>query len=202
MDDKGIGGRDSIDAQADDREEGSLKSAVKQVASTSLPLEVGSVVLGEDGHIRHASEDRPLHFRFSACGIDFEADLASRTAPLRLRANLGKLPFSAESPDGRRLARTVMAATDRLRRGHILLSDDQDMVLEGELNPPSPRTPVAVIATAVALILDFKPYLDLLGEALALRRPPPETPEEDDTAPSEFQPDPAEAQLVLGISKT
>ena len=55
-----------------------------------------------------------------------------RRAPLRLSANLGKLPFSAESPDARRLARTVMAATDRLRRGHILLSPDQDMVLEGE----------------------------------------------------------------------
>lgn len=189
LDDKGIEGRDSTGAQADDTQtaaqEESLKSAVKQVASTSLPLEVGSVVLGEDGHIRHASDDRPLFFRFSACGIEFEADLASKTAPLRLRANLGKLPFSAESPDGRRLARTVMAATDRLRRGHILLSAEQDMVLEGELNPPSPRTPVAVIATAVALILDFKPYLDLLGEAVALRRPPPELPGEDTTAPAE-----------------
>ncbi|WP_193371098.1 hypothetical protein [Pelagibius marinus] len=192
MDDKGIEGRDSTDAQEsetpdsgaqDAAEAQDVKSAVKQVAETSLPLEVGSVVLGEDGHIRPVSEDRPLHFRFSACGIEFEADLASKTAPLRLRANLGKLPFSAESPDGRRLARTVMAATDRLRRGHILLSEEQDMVLEGELNPPSPRTPVAVIATAVALIIDFKPYLDLLGEAVSLRRPPP--PDEEAGTPVE-----------------
>ncbi|MEO3429479.1 hypothetical protein AAFN88_11510 [Pelagibius sp. CAU 1746] len=193
MDDKGIEARDSAGAPGSEipdsgiaaTEEHSAKSAVKQVAETSLPLEVGSVVLGEDGHIRHFDEDRPLHFRFSACGIDFEADLASKAAPLRLRANLGKLPFSAESPDGRRLARTVMAATDRLRRGHILLSEDQDMVLEGELNPPSPRTPVAVIATAVALIIDFKPYLDLLGEAVALRRPPPMLPGEEAAAPAE-----------------
>jgi hypothetical protein len=165
--------------------EAAIESAVKKVASTSLPLEVGSVVLGDDGHIRHADEDRPLFFRFTACGIEFEGDLASRTAPLRLRANLGKLPFSAESPDGRQLARTVMAATDRLRRGHILLSAEQDMVLEGELNPPSPRTPVAVIATAVALILDFKPYLDLLGEAVAIRRKPPQPMSDETAAPSE-----------------
>ena len=182
MDDKGIQGRDSTGAQPDgkpapDQEEGS-KSAVKQVASTALPLEVASVFLDEDGHIRHTREDRPLYFRFSACGIEFDAALASRTGPLRLRANHGKLPYSAESPDGRRLARSVMAATDRLRCGHILLSEEQDMVLEGEINPPQPRTPVAVIATAVALILDFKPYLDLLGEAVALRRPPPELPTE------------------------
>lgn len=181
MADKGIEENDSSGAP-DPNKGDPGKSAVKTVAETSLPLEISSVVLGEDGHIRHADEDRPLHFRFSACGIEFEADLASKTAPLRLRANLGKLPFSAESPDGRRLARTVMAATDRLRRGHILLSAEQDMVLEGELNPPSPRTPVAVIATAVALILDFKPYLDLLGEAVSLRRPPPE---EEPGAPAE-----------------
>lgn len=194
MDDKGIEGRDSTGAPESETpdsdtqaaaEAQAVKSVVKQVAETSLPLEVGSVVLGEDGHIRHAGEDRPLHFRFSACGIEFEAELASKTAPLRLRANLGKLPFSAESPDGRRLARTVMAATDRLRRGHILLSEEQDMVLEGDLNPPSPRTPVAVIATAVALIIDFKPYLDLLGEAVSLRRPPPPLPGEEANASAE-----------------
>jgi hypothetical protein len=164
-----IEGHDSAGAQ-DQGEPETSRSAVKEMANTSLPLEVGSVMLGEDGHIRPACGDRPLHFRFTACGVDFEADLASKTAPLRLRANLGKLPYSAESPDARRLARTVIASTDRLRRGHILLTPEQDIVLEGELNPPSPRTPVAVIATAVSLILDFKPYLDLLGEAVALRR--------------------------------
>lgn len=151
------------------------KSAVKSVADTVLPLEVGAVAIGEDGHISHCSEDRALHFRFTACGIDFVAEIAGKKAPLRLKANLGKLPFSAESPDGRRLARSVLAATDRLRHGQILLSDEQDMVLQGELSPPSPRTPVNVIATAVALILDFKPYIGLLAEAVTVRRPLIET---------------------------
>lgn len=157
------------------------KSALQQVAGAPLPLEVGSVAIGEDGHIERADGERPLYFRFSALGVIFEADLADRSAPLRLRANLGKLPYSAESPEARRLARTVIAATDRLRRGHILLSEDHDMVLEGELTPPSPRTPVSVIATAVSLILDFKPYLDLLGEAVSVRRKPPQ-PSLDQTA--------------------
>ncbi|MEQ8353946.1 MAG: hypothetical protein RH942_00300 [Kiloniellaceae bacterium] len=176
MADAGLEPGDSTDARD------SIKSAVKQVGGASLPLEIGSVALGEDGHLGPADEDRPLHFRFSACGVEFEAELATRTAPLRLRANLGKLPYSAESPDGRRLARSVMAATDRLRHGHILLSPEQDILLEGELNPPSPRTPVAVIATAVALILDFKPYLDLLAQAVAMRLPARRPPGEDGTA--------------------
>ena len=131
---------------------------------------MGAVEIGEDGHIAHSDADRKLHFRFSACGLDFEAEIAGKKAPLRLKANLGKLPFTAESPDGRRLARSVLAATDRLSHGQILLSDEQDMVLQGELSPPSPRTPANVIATAVALILDFKPYINLLSEAVSVRR--------------------------------
>lgn len=145
------------------------KSAVRSVADTALPLEVGTIAVGEDGHIRHNGDDRPLHFRFTACGIRFEADLAHKDAPLRLTANLGKLPYSAESPDGRRLARSVLAATDRLRHGQILLSDEQDMILQGERKPPSPRTPVNVIATAAALIVDFKPYIDVLANAVSVR---------------------------------
>lgn len=179
LDNKGIGPTASVPAEPPG------KSALQQVADTPLPLEVGSIAIGEDGHIQRSSTDRPLHFRFCACGVAFEAELASRSAPLRLRANLGKLPFSAESPEARRLARSVMAATDRLQRGHILLSPDQDMVLEGELAPADPRTPVSVIATAVALILDFKPYLDLLGEAIAIRSTPAEPADEDAPAPEQ-----------------
>lgn len=161
----------------------SVKSAVRQVGGATLPLEVGTVALGADGHFHCSQEDRPLHFRFSACGVLFEADIASRTAPLRLRANLGKLPYSTESPAARSLVRDVLAATGRLRRGQILLSPEHDLMLEGELTPPSPRTPASVIATATALVLGFQPYLDLLGEALTIRRPPPLP--EDEAAPAE-----------------
>jgi len=178
LDDKGIDSSDSGGGQE------SGKSAVRSFADAVLPLEVGSVSIGDDGHIRRADEDRALYFRFSACGIQFEADIARKDAPLRLRANLGKLPFSAESPDARQLARKVMAASGSLRRGHILLTPEHDMVLEGELTPPNPRTPVNVIATAVALIADFKPYLDLLGEAVAIRREQP-LPLDDDAEPAE-----------------
>jgi len=147
------------------------KSAVKSVADAGLPLEVGSIALGEDGHISRRDPDQPLHFTFTACGIRFEAELADSSAPLRLEANLGKLPYTAESPEGRRLARSVMAATDRLGCGQIMLSEQQDMVLTAELAPPAPRTPVNVIATAACIVAACKPYLDLLGEAVAIPRP-------------------------------
>lgn len=180
MDPKGV-----EPASADgDRE--SVKSALRQVADAPLPLEIGSVAIGADGHIACAREDRPLSFRFSACGVEFEASLADRRAPLRLRAQLGKLPYSAQSPEARSLARTVLGATARLRNGHILLTPEHDMVLAAELMPPDPRTPASVIATAVALVLDFRPYLQLLGEAVALHRdlPPAEAASASDDGTS------------------
>ena len=161
------------------------KSAVKSVADAGLPLEVGSIALGEDGHISRRDPDQPLHFTFTACGIRFEAELADRSAPLRLKANLGKLPYTAESAEGRRLARSVIAATDRLGCGQIMLSDQQDMVLTAELASPTPRTPVNVIATAACIIAACKPYLDLLGEAVAIPRP---AASEDETAIAEAAP--------------
>lgn len=168
MEDKGAVGGGAADTPL---------SAVNRLAGAALPLEVGSLALGDDGHIRCTPGDRPLAFRFSACGVQFEASIAGRGAPLRLRANLGKLPYSAESPEARSVTRSVLAATARLRRGHILLTAEHDMMLEGELAPPSPRTPAHVIATAVALVLEFQPYLALLGEAVALRRETPLPPE-------------------------
>ncbi|HEY9550425.1 MAG TPA: hypothetical protein VIR45_13075, partial [Kiloniellaceae bacterium] len=63
MDDKEVAPRES------GRAETSAKSAVRQVGAAALPLEVGTVALGADGHFHCSQEDRPLHFRFSACGV-------------------------------------------------------------------------------------------------------------------------------------
>ena len=173
MDDKGV------EREDDGLVQPFAASAVNRLAGATLPLEAGSLALDAGGHLCCAPADRPLAFRFAACGVQFEAEIAGPTAPLRLRANLGKLPYSAETPEGRSLARDVLSASGRLRRGHILLTPEHDMMLEGELTPPGPRTPASVIATAVALVLDFQPYLDLLGAAVALRREAEPRPQSD-----------------------
>src|SRR3546814_3746273 len=87
--------------EREDVQQESAKSAVSQLAGARLPLEAGSVVLGEDGHIQSAPANRPLAFHFSPCGVQFEAEIAGRTAPLCLPANLGTLPSSASSPQAR-----------------------------------------------------------------------------------------------------
>src|SRR3546814_7875354 len=84
LDDKGVepdsGGRapESLDQESVEREDvqqESAKSAVSQLAGARLPLEAVSVVLGEDGHIQSAPANRPLAFRFAACGVQFGAEI-------------------------------------------------------------------------------------------------------------------------------
>src|SRR3546814_5900202 len=85
LEDKGVepesGGRapESLDQESVEREDvqqESAKEAVSKAAGARLPLEAGSVGLGEDGHIQSAPANRPLAFRFAACGVQFEAELA------------------------------------------------------------------------------------------------------------------------------
>ena len=63
-------------------------------------------------------------------------------------------------------SRRIVEATGRLPHGHIRLSDDQDMHLSAEAPAPVPLTPVRVMAALTALLLEFKPYLELLHEAV------------------------------------
>ena len=45
-------------------------------------------------------------------------------------------------------------------------SADQDMQLSGEAAAPAPLTPAGLMSALVALLLDFKPYIDLLHEVM------------------------------------
>src|SRR3546814_13997864 len=114
--DSGGRARESLDQESVEREDvqqESAKAAGSQLAGARLPLEAGSVVLGEDGHIQSAPANRPPAFRFAACGVQFEAEIAGRPAPPCLPANLGKLPPTAGSPAPRSLARALLGARGR-----------------------------------------------------------------------------------------
>src|SRR3546814_12396828 len=69
--------------EREDVQQESAKSAVSQLAGARLPLEAGSVVLGEDGHIQSAPANRPLAFRFAACG-DRKSVVSGKSVSVRV----------------------------------------------------------------------------------------------------------------------
>jgi hypothetical protein len=134
---------------------------------------MGSFKVDGDGRIHGREPGVPLNFSFDYRGIQFDSVIEIEPQPrVRLSAELGRLPFSMQAGEGRRLSRRIVEATRALPHGRINLDELQDMHLQAECVPPTPLTPSSVIATVTAMLLDFKPYLVLLGQALefGLRR--------------------------------
>lgn len=147
--------------------------SVKDLARSGISARIGGFEVDGDGRIRSREPGLPLNFRFDYRGILFDSVVEFEPQPrVRLSAELGKLPFSMQAGEGRRWSQRIVAATRALPHGRINVDELQDMRLQAECVPPSPLTPSSVMATVTAMLLDFKPYLALLGQALefGLRR--------------------------------
>jgi hypothetical protein len=161
-----MGAPDDTTEIGPDKAADNLRATV-DLAKRDAPLQVGDFEIDDEGRLRPRTDGEPLVFGFSYRGADFIARILSGPEPhVSLSAELGKLPFSAQVGNRRRLARRIVEATERLPHGHIRLSEDQDMHLSAEAPAPAPLTPVRVMAALTALLLEFKPYLELLHEAV------------------------------------
>jgi hypothetical protein len=111
----------------------------------------------------------PYAFGFEYAGLPFRAEAVAGAQPLvRLTADLGRLPYSIEGPELRRGLLRLIAASQDLERGRLFLDQNSMIRLQAQTAPPgcSASDPVSVIATAVALLLDFRPHLELMAELL------------------------------------
>jgi hypothetical protein len=142
---------------------------METVSSTQMPVEVGDIEVDSQGHVRARDQEKPIRFSFVYLGITFYAVLAAdRDGPLELTGVIGTVPYSAETLFGRRVALTILSMS-HLPRGRLWMDEGMRIHLSLTAVPPRPRTPVTVLSTATALLMDVKPHLDLLG--VALRRP-------------------------------
>lgn len=148
-----------------------LSSTAALFAGRCIPLPVGEGQLDAQGRIRPRVHDGPLRFGFAYRGVEYGAEVETGSEPrIRLSAELGKLPYSVEIGGGRCLIRRIITASASSPHGRIGLSEADDMRLEMESKPPLPLTPVSLMATLAALLLDFRPYLDMLGSVLDASR--------------------------------
>ena len=146
---------------------GELPSIAAMVAGRCFPFEVGDIQIDDQGRIRPREDQGPVRFGFAYRGLEYRAEVETAADPrVRLTAELGKLPYSMEIGEGRRLIRRILNASTRVPRGRIALSEADDMRLEAVAVPPEPFTPASLMATLAALLFDFRPYLELLGRVL------------------------------------
>ncbi len=153
--------------QAAPRLEIDLSQTVKTLSERVLPLEVGAFEVGEDGAVRPRPNGAPLSLAFRYRGIAFEAHIETAGEPrLQLSAYLGHLPFTAEAPWNRYFVSRLIAKAGRLPRARIVLREGNEICIDADMAPPEPRTPAAIMATIAALLLEMRPYIEVLQAAL------------------------------------
>jgi hypothetical protein len=133
------------------------------------PIEVGQLALDPAGELDARPHAYPVAFQFVYHGVAFRAELEADPAePLRLSAVVGVLPFSAETPLGRRAVAVFLNAA-RPPRGQFTLTRDGRLHAAFAAPVQRPRTPVHVVATVISLVLEIRPYLEILAALRALR---------------------------------
>jgi len=140
-----------------------LRDILALVAGGASSIRADDFTLDEDGRLRVRENAEPIHFCFAYRGVDFDARMDNAPeADISLSAELGKVPYSMETSDGRRLTRRIVNATADLPGGRIDVSAAQDMSIVATARPPLPLTPASVMATITSLLLGLSPYIDLL----------------------------------------
>ena len=133
------------------------------------PYEVGHLSVSPAGGVAAYPSPCPVAFDFVFRGVPFHADLPGDAgAPITLSAVLGVLPYSAESAAGRRATLDILSLA-KPARGTVSLEAGGRIHARFSASVPRPRTPVTVVATVSCLLVDLRPYLDLLAAAGALR---------------------------------
>ena len=115
----------------------------------------------------------PLKFSFIWRGRPFSARLepAGKGARLKLRGDLGVVPFSAENADGRHDLVSLANGNldDPVARFHI--GRDQRMFLLGEADIPGHLTPAAIFGWTTWLALRLRISMEVATDCCLLSRP-------------------------------
>lgn len=115
--------------------------------------------------------DRLLDFNFEYLGFLFAAKAQreqSGNDKLQFRANLGRMPFSAESRHDRANALAIVATASKVLDGRVRISDQQRIMMAHEESCDCRLTPISLMTRVVDVLLRAKPFLHLLAAAVDL----------------------------------
>lgn len=144
---------------------------VAYIAKQPIPIEFNTIVVREDGSVERYSPGRPVAFQFAFLGIPFTAHTQTEDDHpiLHLSGEVGPVPYSAESIPVRRATHAILRATWSLPHVRLVAWPAGRIRATGRIPLSRPLTPVALISAVASVMLDLRPYLDLLGEFLPER---------------------------------
>ncbi|HEX6979623.1 MAG TPA: hypothetical protein VF342_10010 [Alphaproteobacteria bacterium] len=145
---------------------------LEMLASDGLAILIDNVEIDPDGTVRRSPRQR-FSFRFDFEGATFTAEARPDRGDwiIDLTAELGPLPYSAESLAARTAIQALVAARAGSSGLHIDLDDAINLVIRGNVVVPQPVTPVALLTSITEALLELRPSLRRLAELLASATP-------------------------------
>jgi hypothetical protein len=151
--------------------------ALGRLSRDDIPFLFDALTLGPDGAIVHTAREK-LRFSFDFQGITFNAEgrRDGDSFILTIFADLGPLPFSAESAPARRSIQDLVLASGSIIGPHISIGEDQTIRVDASLSLLKPVSPVTTLTLVTELLLVLKPWLAKLGALIESASQPPAVP--------------------------
>lgn len=138
--------------------------ALDRLAREDIPFLFDALSLRSDGTIIHTARET-LRFAFDYEGLTFDAEgrRVGDAFVLTISANLGPLPFSAESSQARRIIQDLVAASGALIEPRFSVGPDQMIRVTATVDLAKPVSPVTTLTMVTELLLILKPWITRLG---------------------------------------
>jgi hypothetical protein len=138
------------------------------LATNTLPAGVDQLHFDAAGAVRIGSGGGLVEFAFRFMDIRFSANTRQiQSGPIvQVSGEIAPLPYSAEGIAVRRSTIAIIDASQELAHTRLAISKYKTILCVGKAPVVSPWTPIDLIVAAASVVLEVKPYLQILAEIL------------------------------------
>lgn len=142
--------------------------SLAELARSPLPLSRNAVHVTTDGVLGIAHAPAPSRLRFNIDHLQFHVSVSpeGNGSMCQIWAEVGHVPYTAQSPTKRRDVLTILRGTRNLERAHFVLEDGQKILVLSESHVDGPVTPDVLVYETVMLLQEARPFLRLFAEHL------------------------------------
>ncbi len=134
----------------------------------TTPEALDHIQFAQDGSVRIGRPGKSIEFAFGYQGLRFGAStrLVEGGTILQVAADIAPDPYTVEGITLRRAVHAVIDASQQLSSSRLIVTRQKRIFCIGKASISSPSTPVDLLSSAIEILLEIKPYLDLLAEVL------------------------------------
>ena len=145
--------------------------AIPLLKLQQLPPEEPRLRINADGTLQIGRKDGQIEFSFHFQGVTFDANTrpTATGTVVQVAAEIAPLPYSAEGVATRRAVVAIIEASQAMPEARLVVSKSRWIYCIGKAGLPGHWEPQDVITAATRLVLEVKPYLVMLQEALPSR---------------------------------